>query len=987
MEKHIAIANEVEKLLNAGFIREVEYPEWLANVVMVKKANGKWRMCIDFTDLNKACPKDCYPLPNIDLMVDSTAGHALLSFVDAYSGYHQIKMNPADEEKTSFIVAQGTYCYKVMPFGLKNAGATFQRLVDQVFAPIRGRVVEAYVDDLVIKSKDVLGHPQAMKETFEILRQHKMRLNPEKCAFGVASGKFLGFLVSERGIEANPAKIKAVIDMKPPKSRKDIQSLNGKIAALGRFVARSGDKCQPFFKKLKKSKQYEWDEECDQAFEQIKKYLSSPPILGRPIANEVLYLYIAISQTAFASVLVREQDKIQQPVYYISHTFLDAETRYTDLEKLALAVVKSSRRLRPYFDAHPIRVLTNYPLKVIMTKLEKSGRIVKWAQELGRFDIDYLPRPAIKAQALADFVVECTSRAPEYSDFQWRLYVDGSATTANSGAGILLLGPDDAKIEYALSFAFQATNNEAEYEALLAGLRLTREMGAGRLQIFSDSQLVVNQIGGTFSAEKTSLIRYRDMAKSLLAKFKEYTIEHLPRGENTMADALARLASAVRLDDAKPRTITVEVLKLPSVDGSTEVLPIQIGNNWMTNIIKCLEGVLPQDAQEAKKIRAKSARYVLQDGVLYRRSASMPLLRCLSPEEAEEALKMIHDGACDNHPGARTLAHKALRAGFFWPTMKHDAQELVRRCDACQRFSNVPRAPATEVSIMQSPCPFAQWGMDLLGPFPQATGQRKFLIVAIDYFTKWVEAEALAKITEDKIEKFFYRQVICRFGLPCTLITDNGKQFDNTKFSNFCRTWGIDHRFTSVAHPQTNGLAEVTNRTILQGLKKKLEAAKGRWAEVLDDVLWAYRTTPREATGESPYFLTFGVEALVPVEVLLASHRVVNYNEATNDQAQRMELDLLEEEREEAKLRSLSYRLRAARYHNRRVRPRAFQQGDLVLRNVEATGKHLGKLDPAWEGPFVIQDVLPRGAYHLINSDGTEVPRSWNAEHLKKYYP
>nr|MCH9869571.1 reverse transcriptase family protein [Serratia marcescens] len=206
MEKHRAICSEVEKLLQAGFIREVSYPDWLANVVMVKKSSKKWRMCVDYTDLNRACPKDSYPLPSIDMMVDSTAGHAMLSFMDAYSGYHQVRMHPADEEKTSFIVAQGTYCYRMMPFGLKNAGATFQRLVDKVFAHLRGKTVEAYVDDIVIKSKETEGHPQAMIEAFETLRKHQMKLNPEKCAFGVSGGKFLGFLVSERGIEANPEK-------------------------------------------------------------------------------------------------------------------------------------------------------------------------------------------------------------------------------------------------------------------------------------------------------------------------------------------------------------------------------------------------------------------------------------------------------------------------------------------------------------------------------------------------------------------------------------------------------------------------------------------------------------------------------------------------------------------------------------------------------------------------------------------------------------
>nr|MCH9869494.1 reverse transcriptase-like protein [Serratia marcescens] len=239
---------------------------------------------------------------------------------------------------------------------------------------------------------------------------------------------------------------------------------------------------------------------------------------------------------------------------------LNVETRYSELEKLALAVVMASRRLQAYFDAHPIRVLTNYPLKAVMSKLDRSERIMKWAQELGRYDIQYSPRPAIKAQALADFVVECTGREPAHSEFTWQLFVDGSATNVNSGAGVVLLGPDNVKIEYAVSFGFPATNNEAEYEALLAGLRLAREMGARRLLVRSDSQLIVNQIGGTFAAEKDSLIRYRNLAKATLAMFDSAEVEHLPRSENSLADALVRLASVTPTIEANSKTITVEVL-------------------------------------------------------------------------------------------------------------------------------------------------------------------------------------------------------------------------------------------------------------------------------------------------------------------------------------------------------------------------------------------------------------------------------------------
>jgi hypothetical protein len=221
-ERNAAVMAEVNKLLTAGFIREVYYPEWLANVVMVKKPNGKWRMCVDFTDLNKACPKDSYPLPRIDQLVDSTAGHKLLSFMDAFSGYNQIRMEEEDQEKTAFITSRGLFCYKVMPFGLKNAGATYQRLVNKMFHDQIGRNVEVYVDDMLVKSKENEDHLTDLKETFQALRTYNMKLKPEKYAFGVSSGKFLGFMVSQRGIEANPDKIKAILEMSPPTTVKEV---------------------------------------------------------------------------------------------------------------------------------------------------------------------------------------------------------------------------------------------------------------------------------------------------------------------------------------------------------------------------------------------------------------------------------------------------------------------------------------------------------------------------------------------------------------------------------------------------------------------------------------------------------------------------------------------------------------------------------------------------------------------------------------------
>ena len=397
---------EVDKLLKAGFIREVYYPEWLANVVMVKTSTGKWRMCVDFTDLNKACPKDSYPFPRIDQLVNSTARHKLLSFMDAFSGYNQIQMIEGDQEKTTFITSRGLFCYKVMPFGLKNAGATYQRLVNKMFHDQIGRNVEVYVDDMLVKSKKDEDHLADLTETFQALRRYNMKLNPAKCVFRVSSDKFLGFMVSQRRIEANPDKIKAILDMSPPKTVKEVQSLTGKAAALNRFVSRSTDKCLPFFRILRKA--FQWTEKCQKAFEELKVYLSSPPLLSPSQTGEELYLYLAVSASAVSFALICEEERIQKPVYYTSRALRGAEERYSNTEKLAFALLIASRKLRSYFQSHPIIVLTDYPFRKAMNKPNAAGRLVQWSIEMSEFHIDYRPRTAIKAQALTDFIAEFT---------------------------------------------------------------------------------------------------------------------------------------------------------------------------------------------------------------------------------------------------------------------------------------------------------------------------------------------------------------------------------------------------------------------------------------------------------------------------------------------------------------------------------------------------------------------------------------------------
>ena len=351
------IRDEIGKLLEAGFIREVEYLDWLANVVVIPKKEGKWRVCVDYTNLNNACPKDSFLLPRINQIVDSTAGQGMLSFLDAFSGYHQIPMSSTDEKKTAFITP---HCYKVMPFGLKNAGATYQRLMTKIFKPLVDRTAEVYIDDVMVKSKTREEHVLHLQEVFHFLRKYDMKLNPSKCAFGVSAGKFLGFMVSQRGIEVSPDQVKAVMETPPPRSKNELQRLTGKLVALGRFIDRFTDELRPFFLAIRKAKTSGWTDNCQSAFEKIKHCLMQPPILSNPFLGEKLYMYLAVSEWAISAVLFRcPSPNEHKPIYYVSRALTNVETRYSKVELTTLALRSATQKVRPYFQAYPVVVLTD----------------------------------------------------------------------------------------------------------------------------------------------------------------------------------------------------------------------------------------------------------------------------------------------------------------------------------------------------------------------------------------------------------------------------------------------------------------------------------------------------------------------------------------------------------------------------------------------------------------------------------------------------
>jgi transposase InsO family protein len=503
------------------------------------------------------------------------------------------------------------------------------------------------------------------------------------------------------------------------------------------------------------------------------------------------------------------------------------------------------------------------------------------------------------------------------------------------------------------------------------------------------------------------MIAYKRAVDQAGASFAGHVVEWVDRRKNEEADALARIGSK-RLQP--PPGVVLDILSHPSVRAPRELdiaeppapdsalVALAVDSiDWTEPYISYLESqALPMDETKARAIVRRCKSFTIINNELYKRSVSGVFQRCVAMAEGRNILRDIHAGDCGHHAGARSIVAKAFRHGFYWPTAHEDAIALVRSCAGCQKHASQSHMPGSALKTIPLTWPFAVWGMDMVGKFKTAPGGYTHLLVAVDKFTKWVEAKPIKKC-DGKTATKFLRELIYRYGYPHSIITDNGTNFAKGEMADFCEEKGIRLDLASVAHPESNGQAERANQSILHGLKPRLvvplERAAGCWAEELSSVLWGIRTTPNRSTGFTPFFLVYGAEAVMPTDIAYDSPRVANYAEEDNERARQDDIDLLDEARDLALSRTAIYQQDLRRYHSRRVRSRSFQVGDLVLRLIQDK-KGMHKLSPPWEGPFAVSRVLGNDSYYLIDvrkdDKGEpltkEVERPWNINLLRRFY-
>ncbi|RVW60648.1 hypothetical protein CK203_048847 [Vitis vinifera] len=518
--------------------------------------------------------------------------------------------------------------------------------------------------------------------------------------------------------------------------------------------------------------------------------------------------------------------------------------------------------------------------------------MLQWAIELSEYGIEFQPRLSMKGQVMADFVLEFSRRLIQRKEPNgeewWTLQVDGASRPSGSGVGLLLQSPTGEHLEQAIRLRFPTSNNEAEYEAILSGLDLALALSVSRLRVYSDSQLVVRHVQKEYEVKDERMARYLTKVRNTLQRFTEWTIEKIKRTENGRADVLAGITASLPIKEAI--LLLIQVQTNPSVAEASTYSTIEANQaddqEWVEDIIRYLQtDTLPEEPKQAHKTRVQAARFTLIGGHLYKWSFIGPYLRCLNHLEVLYVLTELHEGVCGNHSGGRSLAYRAHSQGYYWPTMKKDAAAY--------------------------------------DPYQPQLPRRSFLLVATDYFSKWVEVEAYASIKDKDVTN--------------------------------------------------NGQAEATNKTLITALKKRLKQAKGKWVEELLGVLWAYRTTPGRPTGNTHFALAYGMDAVIPTEIGLPTIRTeTGPQDDTNAEVGR-NLDWADEVRETTSIRMTDYQQRVAAHYNRKARPRSFKSGTLVLRkvfeNTAETGT--GKFQANWEGPYIVSKTSESGAYHLQKLDGT----------------
>ncbi|UYV71992.1 hypothetical protein LAZ67_9001493, partial [Cordylochernes scorpioides] len=824
------IKEQIDEMLTEGIIRPSSSP-WSFPVILVKKRDGKYRFCVDYRKLNNVTVKDVYPIPRIDEVMDTLQGSTHFSAIDLRSGYWQVEVEERDKEKTAFTTAHGLYEFNVMPFGLCNAPATFERNMENMLGNLRWQICLCYLDDVIIYSPDFPTHLKRLEAVFRCFRESNLRLNDKKCRFAFEELEILGYITSKHGIKPAEHNIKAVRNFPRPKKVKEVQSFLGMCSYYRKFIKDFSKIADPLTNLIKKSVSFIWTERQEEAFQTLKTALLSPPILGHFNPNAPTYVHTDASNIGIGATLVQDIGGEEKVISYLSRTLSKAEQNYSTTEKECLAVVWSMSKLRPYLYGRHFKIVTDHHALCWLKNLkDPTGRLARWALKIQEYDFDIIHKSGKK-----------------------HLDADG-----------LSRGP------------LPETDWDEDFE-----------------------RLFLNQI--TDEEDK-----------------------------------------------------------------------------FIESVKKNLNGSRRSIAQNFK----------VEDGCLFKKNPNpegRAWLLVVPEKKKREIMKEYHNHMSNGHLGvARTMYR--IKSKYFWPSMLKDVSEFVKTCHLCQSRKGSNQLPSGLLQpIPPANFPFERIGIDFVGPLPSTKNRKKWIIVLTDYYTRYAETKAVSEATVKEVSKFLVEDIFLRHGAPQYLISDRGSQFTSNLMKEVMKTCKIKHCFTTSYHPQTNGLTERLNRTLINMLSMYVNTDQKNWDEILPFITHAYNTTIQETTGYSPFFLMFGRE---PTSLLDDRNISVDIDKDDYDEYIKHHLDKINRTRKLVINNTIKTQERMKKNYDKKHMERSYKPGELVavwtpIRKIGKCEKLLRK----YFGPYKILKKLSNVNYLIEPKDNPgQDPLIVHVSRIKPYF-
>ena len=816
--KEEEVDRQVKDLETRGLI-EPSSAAWSSPVVLVKRKDGKLRFCIDYRKVNSNTIGDAYPLPRIDESLDALAGSKLFSTLDLLSGYWQIPLDEDARDKSTFVTRNGLWRWRVMPFGLCSAPATFERLMERVLRGLHWKSLLLYLDDVIIFSSDMDSHIERLEVVLMRFRGANLKLKPSKCELFRREVRYLGHIVNEEGVSTDPEKVSAVRDWPEPGCVRELQQFLGTVGYYRRFCPNLADLAVPLNRLINKGVKYDFSPECQEAFVALKDRLTTAPILGYPDPSLAYILDTDASAKAIGAVLSQVQSGIERPIAYFSKTMIPAERNYCVTRRELLAVIESVKHFRPYLYGQQFKLRTDHAsLQWLCQRRDPPGQVARWMETLNEFKYKFEHRAGSRhgnADGLSRRKCgECKHCVPiEEKERQKAIGLAGNQAVP--------LVPLEMPPSNCRPAAIQQPSREI-------GEEKERQKAIG--------------LAGNRAVPPVPL----EMPPS---NCRLAAIQRPSREMGELQQVAGDVATIYRAVKSGKSDLDSQSIQL----GSPELKKLA---SMMTLMHISGEGVL--------MVRAK-VNHRFKDVTV------CPL------SIRETVMWECHRAA---HLGIMKTIRR-LRNVWYWPGVTAHVRRVVRSCEVCQVAKTSRKSTSKEVQRLYSGRPWQKVAIDMVGPLPATQLGNQWILVLTDHFSRWQDALPLPDATAATVAEALDHRIFAYIGLPESIHSDQGSQFQSSLMTELCKLWNVEKSRSTPYHPEGNGIVERGNRTMGDSLRSLLvDSGEDQWDRLLPHIMRVFRATPHSTTGESPNFMMFGRELRLPDQLIHEAPRTANQSPA-----------------------------------------------------------------------------------------------------------